>query len=259
MLVHLADNLMRGYLPVIGSGDEGVAEEAAVWAAMAFHPNIERTADAILRELGLSQYNAMHVRRGDKQTDPGYDFMFDVLNASFFEAAALAEQFAPEDPVYIASDASAEWLAGLKITLQNSRGAALRAKALYGRPGSIFSSHDILNNHRLLSDLMELPPELWKDYVGLVEQAICIKARGFVGSWPSTYSLYIYNRRLSDAVPGASAAADLSPKFRMFRKLKKVCVDDVAMQQFPHTRLYLAELQRFPELQLASESPFRVC
>ena len=85
MLVHLADNLMRGYLPVIGSGDEGVAEEAAVWAAMAFHPNIERTADAILRELGLSQYNAMHVRRGDKQTDPGYDFMFDVLNASFFE------------------------------------------------------------------------------------------------------------------------------------------------------------------------------
>lgn len=114
---------------------------------------------------------------------------------------------------------------------------------------------------RLLSDLMELPPELWKDYVGLVEQAICIKARGFVGSWPSTYTLYIYNRRLSNEALRISTAASLSPPKdpRMFRKLKKVCVDDVAMQQFPHTRLYLAELQRFPELQLASESPLRVC
>ena len=101
---------------------------------------------------------------------------------------------------------------------------------------------------RLLLDLFELQPEVWKDYIGFVEQEICVRAAGFVGSWPSTYSLLIYNRRL--ALQKSSGASDV----RFFRKLARNCLDDAPMAQFPHTQRLMAALQDRQKFRLGSQN-----
>ena len=105
----------------------------------------------------------------------------------------------------------------------------------------MYTAKDLVNHGRVLDDLLELPPELWKDYVGLLEQEICIRSQHFVGSWPSTYSLFVYNRRLATGRDGLDAA-----RAQYFRKLKKDCIDDRAMQQWAHTRYYQSLLERYP-------------
>ena len=86
-VVHLGGNLMRGYSPVDQDAAAYPSNEAAIWSSMRFHRSIVGTVDAFLADLlpgGSSVLNSIHVRRGDKQSDPGYEFMFDILNTSFF-------------------------------------------------------------------------------------------------------------------------------------------------------------------------------
>jgi hypothetical protein len=137
----------------------------------------------------------------------------------------------------------------------------------------IRNTHTQLHHQRrLLEDLLELPPELWKDYVGLVEQELCIRAAGFVGSWPSTYSLFVYNRRLAALVDEQEEEEKKrqqqqqqqrvthapAPPVVFFRKLKKTCLDDGAMQQFPHTRHYMPVLRAYG-FKLASTLSVQAC
>lgn len=97
----------------------------------------------------------------------------------------------------------------------------------------------------LLEELYQLPPELWKDFIGIVEQEICIRAHQFIGSWPSTYSLFIYNRRLAirNSIQVNASTPKQTNELYYFQKLKKSCLDDNAMKQLKHTNLYLKLLE----------------
>ena len=83
---------------------------------------------------------------------------------------------------------------------------------------------DDLDQAPLVTALSAFPQGLWADVLAILEQIVCIEARGgFVGSLPSTLSGHVVNAR---AVRGAGEgeAEPLRPPL-LFTKLHESCCD----------------------------------
>ena len=77
---------------------------------------------------------------------------------------------------------------------------------------------DDLDQPSLVDALSAFPQPLWPDVLAILEQIVCIGARGgFVGSLPSTLSGHIVNARAVDR------PSDHRP---LFTKLHETCCDE---------------------------------
>lgn len=152
--------------------------EHTLWSALRFHPSIVSTATRLATEALGATWNAIHVRRGDKVGHSWYA-KWAELTAAEVAAMMRSQGLDPSLPVYVATDEhNHSWFAPVE------------------EAGYRLHFATALPEANLALELGAYPPALWQDVLGVFEMIICIHARRFVGTLPSTFSGVIHNLRL---------------------------------------------------------------
>eukprot|EP01062_Namystynia_karyoxenos_P027174 TRINITY_DN20935_c0_g1_i1.p1 TRINITY_DN20935_c0_g1~~TRINITY_DN20935_c0_g1_i1.p1 ORF type:complete len:557 (+),score=178.95 TRINITY_DN20935_c0_g1_i1:75-1673(+) len=205
-----ADVLLVNCCPMYGW--RGTAEEEGrVWGALRVHPRLLVTARTAARALlgGPGEYDALHVRRGDKITHKDYAAQTAVLTPATLAGELAARGIPPgAGMLYVATDERRrKWFAPLE---------KLGYRLAFAR--------DLAEKH-LAPILSEFPPPMWKEVLGYVEMVLCAEARLFVTSLPSTFSGAVVGMRW--------AAGALDAPSRPFRKLRPGCCDEATAELAP--------------------------
>ena len=189
-----------------------------LYASFAYHPSLIDAAMEAAKPLG-DDYAAMHVRRGDKASvDIAYTSVFGGrMDHDYFLRLARQQSSDEEDDDSSIADGSTVFVA--TDELDRSWFAPLAKGGQYA-----LKFVDDLDQAPLVTALSAFPQGLWADVLAILEQIVCIEARGgFVGSLPSTLSGHVVNAR---AVRGAGEgeAEPLRPPL-LFTKLHESCCD----------------------------------
>ena len=173
-------------------------------AALEYHPTLVHAATAASAHLG-PRASAIHVRRGDKSAvDATYRPIWSKMTPGYFLQLMGAEGINKSAAVYVATDElDRAWFdpiaaAGYRLTFA-----------------------DQLAQPPLLAALQAFPQPLWVDVLSIIEQIVCVRARRFVGTLPSTMSGYVTNLRI---VRGLEADSNGVPR-PLFTKLAQTCCD----------------------------------
>lgn len=130
----------------------------------------------------LTQYNAMHVRRGDYATKAR------EIGAHRYGSSSLAETFGEQSfyqsTDYLAQTLSAEFDRRHPILVASERPAELRSELSQ-------SGFDLVSAR----DFQSVLPSLRQDIVGLVEVLLCGEAVKFIANRYSSFSTAIVNNR----------------------------------------------------------------
>ena len=217
VVLHFSCCPMWGYFP----SKQSYIRDNALWSALKFSPRIREVAMRLTSSAGLGEaYVAIHIRRGDYKKAKKYAIYNDVLSLDFFLDALEAEGVTKKAMVYVATDGPTSVLTDIAVRARDR-----------GHEWTFWGIGD-LDSAALEADLMSLPPAFWGDFFGVIEQQICVSARSFVASWPSTFSSVVLNMR--QAVAGS--------KEPLFRKLRSSCVDVVPLAATAWGRVFLHRL-----------------
>jgi hypothetical protein len=165
-----------GLTPFFWSSIENLEQSQSLWEqAVVYHQDIQVLAEAIkvLMTSAGGSYACVHLRRGDF-VKAGW--LGKAANLSSV-AATIRNAIRPNEPIYLATDeANATTLEPL---------LAMGAKRWV----------DV--NQQVLSRASEQTQNMaaFGDFVGLVEQMVCAKARVFLGSQCSSFTGQIWNLR----------------------------------------------------------------
>lgn len=135
-----------------------------------------RIALEIMKKMGTPQYNAIHIRMGD------YANRGRIPSPNSFITDLTRKGFTKKTPLYVATEPG-------------------RDQKFFGRFDKAFATK-YANHFNAVHKRYRgnFPQGTRGDFIGIVEQMVCVGARKFVGTRYSTFSEWIYDMRKTKAV-----------------------------------------------------------
>eukprot|EP00038_Savillea_parva_P029640 m.72421 g.72421 ORF g.72421 m.72421 type:complete len:867 (+) comp8782_c1_seq1:216-2816(+) len=193
-----------GLTPTFWATRQGLDDSRQVWeSGVRYHPAADKMAAFVADQLhaSSSSFMCVHFRRGDFVTA---GWLGKAKDLALVRANIERHRAGDSEPVYMATD---------------ERNASVLASF---RAMGVKTYADVRADVERNASKRWRPMLAFEDYVGIVEQLVCSRARLFIGSKCSSYSGGIWNlrrRRLNDT--SLHFTADTPPKDKPSKGMRK--------------------------------------